>query len=158
MNNILKKILIAGVSIALTIFSINAFAHSERGWGHHGWGHYGIHHQEGYYPGNANRMSPEEYEKFEQKREAFFRETQGIRDELFEKNRELDNELAKAEPDAARASQLQKDISALQSQFDQKRIEFMVEMRKLNPNAGRGTMYGNRMMGDRSYRGGYCWE
>lgn len=66
--------------------------------------------------------------------------------------------MAKPEPDAGKASQLQKEISGLQSQFDQKRIEHTVEMRKLNPNAGRGYMYGNRMMGGKSYRGGYCWQ
>ncbi|MBW2634845.1 MAG: periplasmic heavy metal sensor [Deltaproteobacteria bacterium] len=118
----------------------------------------GWHHQDGYCPGNTGRMTQEEYEQFEQKREAFFRETQSIRNELYDKGHELENELGKAEPDAAKASRLQKEISELQSQFDQKRIEHMVEMRKLNPNAGRGYMYGNRMMKDRSYRGGYCWK
>ena len=83
-------------------------------------------------------MSPETYKQFEQNREAFFNETRDIRTSLFEKERELQNELAKDEPDVAQASRLQKEISDLQSQFDQKRIEHMVEMRKLNPNAGRG--------------------
>ena len=79
MNSALKKILIAGGSIALIIFSINAFAHSGMGWGHHGpgWNH----HIE--YYGNAERMTPEEYEQFEKKREAFFNETQSIRNELY---------------------------------------------------------------------------
>lgn len=155
MNNALKKIIIAGVSITLIIFSINAFAHSGMGWGHHG---SGWHHQDGYFPGNTDPMSQEEYDQFEQSREAFFQETQGIRNQLFEKNRELENELAKAEPNAAEASRLQKEISELQSQFDQKRIAHRVEMKKLNPNAGRGYMYKNRMMGGKSYRGGYCWQ
>ena len=89
----------------------------------------------------------------------------------FEKERDLQNELAKDEPDVARASQLQKEISDLQSQFDQKRIEHMVEMRKLNPNAGQGyrsggpmmgsggSMMGSRgsMMGSGFNGGGYCW-
>lgn len=155
MNNKIRNIIIAIVSGTLIIISINAFSHSGMGWGRHG---SGWHHQDGYYPGNTGRMTQEEYEQFEQKREAFFRETQSIRDNLYEKGRDLENELAKTEPDAEKASRLQKEISELQSQFDQKRIEHMVEMRKLNPNAGRGYMYGNRMMGDRSYRGGYCWQ
>ncbi len=61
------------------------------------------------------------------------------------------------EPDAAKASRLQKEISDLQSQFDQKRINHMVEMRKLNPQAGRGFMAGGSMMGYGSSRGGNCW-
>ncbi len=52
----------------------------------------------------------------------------------------------KDEPDAAKASRLQKDISKLQSQFDQKRIDHMVEMRKLNPNGGRGYRSGGPMI------------
>ena len=155
MNNTLRNIIIAIGSVTLIIISINAFAHSGMGWGHHG---YGWHHQDRYYPDKTGRMSQEEYEKIEQKREAFFRETQDIRNDLYDKSRELENELAKAEPNVTEASRLQKEISELQSQFDQKRIEHMVEMRKLNPNAGRGYMYGNRMMGGKSYRGGYCWQ
>lgn len=155
MKNTLRNILIGTASISLIILSINAFAHSGMGWGHHG---SGWHHQGGYYPDNTGRMSQENYEQFEQKRDAFFSETQGIRDNLYEKGRELENELAKAEPDAAKAAQLQKEISKLQSQFDQKRIAHMIEMRKLNPKAGRGYMHGNRMMGGKSYRGGSCWQ
>jgi len=155
MNNTLRNTLIAIVSVTLIIFSINAFAHSGMGWGHHG---SGWHHQDGYYPGNTGRMTQEEDEQFDQKREAFFRETQSIRDHLYRKGLELENELAKPEPNLGKASQLQKEISELQSQFDQKRIAHMVEMRKLNPNAGRGYMHGRNMMGGKYYRGGYCWQ
>ena len=106
-----------------------------------------MNYQGGYDNEVANQMSSEEYKQFEQKREAFFNETQNIRTSLFEKERELQNALAKDEPDVAQASRLQKEISDLQSQFDQKRIEYMVEMRKLNPNAGRGYRGGGPMMG-----------
>jgi hypothetical protein len=125
-------------------------------WGHRG---SGWHHQGGYDSRHMNQMTQEEYARFEQKREAFFKETQSIRDNLLKKGRELDNELAKPKPDAANASRLQKEISELQSQYDLKRTEYMVEMKKMNPNAGQGYMYGNRMMGGRSLRGGgYCWQ
>jgi hypothetical protein len=106
-----------------------------------------MHYQDGYGPGYDNQLSKEDYQKFEQKRGAFFKETQDIRTSLIEKERELQSELAKSEPDATIASRLQKEISKLQSQFDQKRIEHMVEMRKLNPNAGRGYRSGGHMMG-----------
>ena len=157
MNTLIKNTIILIGSIALIIIGINAFAHSGYGGGggHHG---SGWHHHDGYYPGYSDDMSPEAYEQFEQKRDAFFKETQEIRNELYAKNRELENELAKPEPDAAEASRLQKEISDLRSQFDQKRIEHMVEMKKLNPNAGPGYMHGYHMKGERSYRGGYCWQ
>ena len=125
-------------------------------WGHHrpGWHHRGEYSPQEY----NNQLGKEEYKQFDQKREAFFKETQELRDNLFEKERELQNELAKDEPDASKASRLQKQISELQAQFDQKRIDHMIEMRKLNPNIGRGYMRGGPMMGYGSYGGGYCWQ
>ena len=167
----LRNVIITIASIAVLGIGINAFAYG--GWGQH---RGDMHYQGGYSKGNMNQMSPEEYKQFEQKREAFRSETLDIRTSLFEKERALQNELAKDAPDVAQASRLQKEISDLQSQFDQKRIENMLEMRKLNPNAGRGFKadgprkgsggpmmgYGyNRgdgpMMGYGSYRGGNCW-
>ena len=162
----LRNVMITIASIAVLGIGINAFAHGGMGWGGGG-GHHrgGMQYQGGYGNGNVDQMNPESYKQFEQKREAFFSETQDIRTSLFEKERELQNELAKDEPDMAQASQLQKEISDLQSQFDQKRIEHMVEMRKLNPNAGRGYKSGGPMMCSRGPRmgsgynggGGYCW-
>jgi Spy/CpxP family protein refolding chaperone len=162
----LRNVIITIVSIAVLGIGISAFAHGGMGWGG-GWGH---HHGGMYYQGdednrNMSRMSPETYKQFEQNREAFFNETRDIRISLFEKERELQNELVKDEPDVAQASRLQKEISDLQSQFDQKRIEHMVEMRKLNPNAGRGYNSGGRMMGSGGPMMGYgynggggnCW-
>ena len=61
-----------------------------------------------------------------------------------------------ADLDASKASRLQKEISELQAQFDQKRIDHMIETRKLNPNTGRGYMQGGPMIG--SYGSGYCWQ
>jgi zinc resistance-associated protein len=169
----LRNVIIIIASIAVLGIGINAFAHGGMGWGG-GWGHHrgGMHYQGGYGNGNVDQMSPETYKQFEQKREAFFSETQDIRTSLFEKERDLQNELAKSEPDVSKASRLQKEISDLQAQFDQKRIEHMVEMRKLNPNAGQGYRSGSSMMGSGGPMmgsrgsmmgsgfnggGGYCW-
>ena len=154
----LKNIIITIACIAVLGFGLNAFAHGGMGMGG-GWGHHRgeMHSQGGYGSGYMNQMSPEAYKLFDQKRGAFFSETQDIRTSLFEKERELQNELAKDEPDVAQASRLQKEISDLQSQFDQKRIEHMVEMRKLNPKAGRGFMASGPMMGYGSYGGDNCW-
>ena len=147
----LKNFIITIVSVAIIGLGVNAFAHRSMGWGHHGAGMYDQDRTGTVYD---NQLSKEDYKKFEQKREAFFKETQDIRTSLIEKERELQSELAKSEPDAAKASQLQKKISKLQSQFDQKRINHMVEMRKLNPNVGRGYSSGGPMMGYGSNGGG----
>lgn len=159
----LRNVIIAIASIAAIGLGVNAFAHGGMGWGG-GWGHHGadMHYQGGQGAMAYDQLSKEEYKQLEQKREAFFKETQDIRASLYEKERELQGELVKTEPDAAKASQLQKEISDLQSQFDQKRIDHMVDMKKLNPNAGRGFMYGGPMMGPMMGYGprgsGNCWQ
>ena len=157
----LRNVVITIASVAVIGFSVNAFAHGRGMGGGGGCGNYGagmpMHGQGGYGQGYGDQLNKEEYKQFEQIREAFFNETQDIRAGLFEKERELQGELAKTEPDAAKASRLQKEISDLQSQFDQKRIDHMVEMRKLNPNAGRGFMSQGPRMGYGN-GGGHCWQ
>ena len=154
-----NTLIFAGVALFVSIAAVSAFAHGP-GWGMGGgWGHHGPgwHHRGDYGQRYDDQMSKEEYKQWEQKREAFFTETQDLRSSLYEKERELQNELAKSEPDAAKASGLQKEISELQSKLDQKRIDHMIEMRKLNPNAGRGFIAGGPMMGYGPRGGGYCW-
>jgi len=149
-----KNIIISSAVIAILGIAINAFAHDGMRWDNQGpgWSKRG-----GYGQGYSGQMSAEEYEQFELKREAFFKETQDLRANLFEKERELQNELAKEEPDVTTASELQKELSQLQSQLDQKRIDHMIEMRKLNPNAGRGFMSKGPNRGFRSYGRGNRW-
>lgn len=160
MRNI-KTIIIALVSVGLLGFAINAFAHGGMGWGdgrgHHGQGWH--HRGDSYGPRYDDQLSKEQYEQIEEKREAFFKATQDLRTDLYEKERNLRNELAKEEPDVSKASQLQKEISELEAQLDQRRVAHMIEMRKLAPNAGRGYMRGGGpMMGYGPRGGGYCWQ
>ena len=163
----LRNIILTITVIAIAGIGINAFAHGGMGrgggmMGGYGGGGYhhgpGWHHGYGYDNDRGARWSDEDYRKFEEQREAFFKETQEIRSKLYDKERELQNELAQENPDAAKASSLQKEISELQSKFDQKRIEHMVQMRKQNPNMGRGFMGGGPGKGYGSSRGGYCWN
>lgn len=157
-----RNTIIVIASVALVGIAVNAFAHGGMGWGGGGWGHHGygmgMHHGGGYGPGYGSQLSEEDYKKFDAQRDAFFRETQEIRTRLYEKERELQAELAKSEPDATRATQIQKEISDLRARFDQARTGHAVEMRKINPNAGGGYGYGGHMM-DPGYAGsGYCWR
>jgi Spy/CpxP family protein refolding chaperone len=154
-----NTLIFAGIALFVSIAAVTAFAHGP-GWGRGGgWGHHGPgwHHRGDYGQRYDDQMSKEEYKQWEQKREAFFTETQDLRANLYEKERELQNELTKSEPDAAKASGLQKEISELQSKLDQKRIDHMIEMRKLNSNAGRGFSGGGPMLGYGPRGGGYCW-
>ncbi len=158
-----KIIIIAIASLAAIGLAINAFAHGGMGWGG-GWGHHGMgmmQNRGDYGPGYNNQMSKEQYEQFERQREAFLNETRDLRANLFEKERALQNELNKENPDAATASKLQKQISELQAQLDQKSIDHMIEMRKIDPEMGRGGyghMYGGSMMGYGPGGGGPCWQ
>ena len=160
----LKTIIITIASVALVGFAINAFAHGGMmGWGG-GWGGQGMGMMQNrgdygpaYGPGNNDRMTDEQYEQFQKQREAFFNETRDLRAKLYEKERALQNELYKENPNAATASKLQKEISGLQAQLDQKRVDNMIEMRKIDPDMGRGGygyMHGGPMMGY-GPRGGY---
>jgi Spy/CpxP family protein refolding chaperone len=154
-----NTLIFAGIALFVSIAAVTAFAHGP-GWGRVGsWGHHGQgwHHRGDYGQRYDDQMTKEEYKQWEQQREAFFTETQDMRANLYERELELQNELAKSEPDASKASGLQKEISELHSKLDQKRIDHMIEMRKLNPNAGSGFIAGGPMMGSGPRGGGYCW-
>ncbi|MCF8051809.1 MAG: periplasmic heavy metal sensor [Desulfobacterales bacterium] len=173
------KILTAIALIATLAVASYAFAGWGRDWGHMG---YGPHHREmmgdygGYGPGPGeygprygqgrgfgSNLSQEQIEKMETQREAFFKETEPIRQRLYEKEMALRNELAKENSDADAAKALQKEISELRSDFDQKRLEHRMEMRAIAPEIGQG--YGSAGPGyaPRGPRGGgygpgYCWR
>ena len=78
-------------------------------------------------------LSEEQIEKLEALRAEFQNATRDIRQELRSKRFALKSELAKKEPDAKTAKALQKDISALDTELGQKRIEHLLEMKKIAP-------------------------
>ena len=169
------KIFTAVAVVATLVLASYALADWGRGWGHMG---YGPHHRGmmgyygdygpdrgGYGPRGdfpAYDMSREQAEQIEKQREAFFTETEPLRERLYEKQTALRSELTRENPDMGKASELQKEISELQGQFDQKRLEHQMEMRKILPDTGRG--FASRGMGPRGYGGGYgygpgaCWR
>ncbi|MDJ0784581.1 MAG: periplasmic heavy metal sensor [Desulfosarcinaceae bacterium] len=151
-----KTAIIAIFCVAAIAIAFNAFARGGMGYGG-GWGQPGSGWQDrgGYGPCYDDQLSEEANRQIAENRAAFLTETESLRGELVEKERALQDELAKESPDVATASALQEEISALQAQLDQKRIAYMVEMRKANPNAGRGFRRGGRMMGYGG--GGNCW-
>ena len=73
------------------------------------------------------------------------------------KEAELENELAKENPDPKKAAKLQNKISELEAKIDQERLNHIIRMRKINPDIERmpmdraGTGYGR-------FRGEYCWR
>ena len=80
-----------------------------------------------------------------------------ITQEIYKKELELRSELSRANPDAKKAANLQKNISKLEARLNQKQIDHMIAVKKINPDAGRGFMErGPRGYGS-SYRGS-CWR
>lgn len=110
--------------------------------------------------GFAPELSEEEWKKLDEQRNTFFEATDDLRRKLYSKRLGLESELAKKNPDAAKAAGLQKELSNLRAQIDQKRIEHLIEVQKINPNAGRGFAGrgGRGFMGRGSAFGGTCWR
>ena len=136
------------------------------GYGGRGWDYHGSYRGHGPHSGRAymGNLSEDEIKKLDQQRTAFLKDTETPRQDVYAKELALRSELAKQNPDAQKAANLQKEISQLESRLDQKRVDHMIQMRKTNPDPGRGYMgrggMGYGMMGPgRGYdmgRGGYC--
>jgi Spy/CpxP family protein refolding chaperone len=138
-NNNTSKVLIILTVIAIAGFGAYAFADWGMGYGRYGMGMHGG--GMGYggqgYMGN---LSADEIGALDQERAAFFKATEDLRQDIYAKELELRSELAKQNPDTQKAAKLQKEISELVAQLDRKRVEHVVKMKKINPDAGRGFM------------------
>ena len=110
--------------------------------------------------GYAPELSEEEWKKLDEQRNTFFEATDDLRQKSYSKGLELQSELAKKNPDTGKAAGLQKELSNLRSQIDQKRIGHLIEMRKINPNAGSGFAGrgGRGFMRSGPAFGGPCWR
>ena len=101
-------------------------------------------------------LSADEIAKLDQQRTDFLRATESLRQQLYEKDLALQSELAKEEPDTTKASKLQREISKLQGDLDQKRLEYDIQARRSAPNYNRGYRGHGPMMGYGSRGGGHC--
>jgi Spy/CpxP family protein refolding chaperone len=153
MNNFAKLVAILAIA-GIVGFSATSFAGRGRGGGGcwnqgSGW------EQRGAGPSCCqNNLSDEQMTRLQKERRAFFEETRDLRENMYQKELELRGELAKADPDAQKAGDLQAEISSLTAQLDQKRIAHRIKMKKENPElfAGRGYGKGGRGM-DRGFYG-----
>ena len=167
-NKTAKIIMIVVIAAVLGI-GVTSFA----GWGRAYWGSgdhmgpgYGMHQGRGYGgPGYQGDLSDEQIARLDKERQDFYEATADLRDALYQKELELRSELAKPEPDAQKAAGLQKEISSLENELDQKRLDHQIKMRKDFPRFGsRGYGYGPLGMGRGMYGGGggygpgSCWN
>jgi Spy/CpxP family protein refolding chaperone len=109
-----------------------------------GWGR-------GYHRGYGN-LSDETRAKIDAARDKFYDETRSLRRDIDDKAYELNKEMDKDNPDTGKVAELQKQLSKLRGEFDQKRVQHRLEMRKLLPEEFQGS--------ERGYygRGGNCWQ
>jgi Spy/CpxP family protein refolding chaperone len=175
-NKMKKGLIVTGIAaMAMVMFSANAFADSGGGWGRNHMGG-GYHMSEGYHMGGSGygdsesgrygrggrgwgNLSEEDTKKVEKDREAFFKDTQDLRQSIYQTRLEMRAEMAKKDPDTNKLADLQKGLSGFEADFAQKRLNHRLEMKKLLPDnyqagagMGRGRGYGR---GPGS--GGGCW-
>jgi zinc resistance-associated protein len=153
MKGIASKIIVVLTVFTVVGFGVYAFADGGMGYGRNHRG--GYHHGSGWNHGGSGcpgygkmmgDLGDEEIQKMDEQRKAFFKSTEDLRQNIYQKRLALESEFAKKSPDAKNASNLQKEISDLRAQIDQKRIEHLIEMKKINPGLGAGFM-GPGMMG-----------
>ena len=160
-NTTVNKGLMVLVVVAVIGFGAYAFAHMGAGFGHQNWMHPGEGTHHGRYSGSEfgfyGDLSDEERKAFDKERKDFFESTEDLRGDIYSKQLELRSELAKNDSDTQKAMKLQKEISGFKAKLDQKRIEHMIKMRKLNPDVGRGLM-GGYHMGYGSSSSDSCWR
>ena len=140
------KIIMVLTAVAIIGLGSNVFAQRPMGSG----GPYGKYGDTGYHHkghGCWANLSDEQIKQLNAQKKAFWDATAELRQEIYQKRLELQSELAKKDPDAKKAAEIQKQISTLESRFDQKRIEHVIEMKKINPDAGRGYMGGGSRCG-----------
>ncbi len=173
-KHVVMIVLVLGL-VAVLGFTAPSFA----GWGRGGYGgscdgpgyencpRWGNPEQGGY----AGNLTDEEIATLQKERNAFFEQTRELRDNLYQKKLELRSELAKQTPDSQKAADLQKEISQLEGELDQKALDQRLKMRKENPNLygrgfgrgmgsgyGRGQGYGPGPGYGRGPGRGPCWQ
>ena len=154
MRNILT---IGGIVVLAAAIAIPVLAHGPgRGRGRHMMGYreggpgYGCEYDRGY-----DKLTEEQRSKSDELYRKFYDETAKLRDEIWAKSAELDTLLNSANPDAAKAKALQKEISDLRAKLAQERINFELEGRKIAPELRSGRGYQGRHMRGHGHGMGY---
>ena len=159
MRNVTSKLLVVLTVFAVVGFGVYAFADGGMGYGKNrgGWDHHGPGWRQGGSgcPGYGGYMmgdlSDEEIQKMDQQRKAFYNANKDSKQNIYQKRLELESEFAKKTPDAKKAAGIQKEISDLQARIDQNRVDHIIEMKKIDPDAGRGFRGNGPMRGGSSY-------
>ena len=87
------------------------------------------------YPGYNMNLSDATVRKMNAEQEAFIKATEDLRQTIYEKELYLKAELVKKAPDTATALGFQKEISEAKGKFEQKMIEHIIRMKKIDLDA-----------------------
>jgi len=139
-KNYLSIVLLVIALISLVGFTGSAFAF--RGIGNCGSGGGPGWNKGGDGPGYLDELSKDEIKKLKEERKAFLNDTKSLRNNIYAKDLELRAEIAKENPDIKKAASLQKELSDLNTGFDQKMLQHRIKMKKINPAAARKFMRG----------------
>lgn len=112
--------------------------------------------------GGAN-LSEEQLKELTEARDAFREATLDLRAQIRSKRFELKSEFVKSTPDVEKLKTIQKELSDLEAQFDQKHLEHRLKMKAINPDMpcgkgwrqGRGHGYGRGCGYGRGFRHGH---
>ncbi len=162
-QSITNKVLMVFTVVVIVGFGAYAFAGRGMGYGHHGWDRHGSDwHHEGRgghgYGHMMGDLSDEDIKNLDKTHSDFLKSTKNLRQDLYAKELELRSEFAKQNPDTNRAIKLQKDISNLKAKLDQEHLEHMIQIRRINPDAGRRGFMDQGGMGYGPSSGSYCWQ
>lgn len=159
----MKKTLFGGILI-ISIVALAAVAFA--GYGGHMWGYgghmmgpgygggymmgpgYGGHMMDwgnGYSPyANGNGygdLSAKQRAALDKADQKFYHDTEGLQNKIQEKQFALQNEMSKSSPNRDKVVDLQKKISKLQAELDQKAVEHELAIRKILPESDQGQQY-----------------
>ncbi len=86
--------------------------------------------------GPDTTLSASQVEALQREKEAFYNTTRDLRQSIVEKRSALASELAKQEPDAGQAGDLQNELNDLKGKFNQHYLQYVIAMKKIVPGYG----------------------
>lgn len=89
-------------------------------------------------------LNKEDAEKVKVERDKFMKATQDLRQEILSKQLFLQSELVKPLTDIQKATSLQKELSALEADLNQKMLMHLLEVKKISPDAAAACMKKSR--------------
>ena len=165
----MKRLLIALGSFVLVASLATPLLGNGQGWN-------GGHHMRGYWgsdPGSCwdygrgyKDLSKEEQSQLKELESKFYNETDRLRNEIWSKSAELNSYLNSTNPNSQKLKALQRELSDLRAEMDERRLAYELEARKILPESrfrggyGKGY-YGHHMRGYgpwMGFRQRSCWD